>query len=134
MHGLVPLTEQEEEVKDILEQYGIAYRTHEIFPVGSRTYVADFFLPTQNMLVECWRSISRRGHALPWVEKNACYVDMKFRRITEAYPGVKCVALVEVPQAEPAAAVREYVSAVMEHADTLCCSMEELAGVVRALG
>ena len=70
--------------------------------------------------------------ALTWVERNGCYVDVKFRRIKGAHPGVKCVALVEVEQADPEV-VREYVSAVMEHADVLCCSMEELAGVVRGV-
>ncbi len=33
---------------------------------------------------------------------------------------MKCVVLVEVEQADPEV-VREYVSAVMEHADVLCC-------------
>ena len=65
--------------------------------------------------------------ALTWVERNGCYVDVKFRRIKGEYPDLKCVALVEVMQANPAL-VREYISAVMEHGDVLCCSMEELAG------
>ncbi len=70
--------------------------------------------------------------ALNWVEKNACYVDMKFRRIKGAYPEVKCAALVEVMQAKPEL-VRECVGAVMSNADVLCCSMEELAEVMRRL-
>ncbi len=130
VHSLVPLTEQEEQVRDVLLQYGIGHITHAVFPVSNRMYVVDFFIPAQRIVIECWRSTSRRGVALTWVEKNACYVDVKFRRIKGAYPDVKCVALVEVMQAEPGV-VREYVSAVMEHVDVLCCSMEELAGVVR---
>ena len=80
--------------------------------------------------MEVWRSTSRGGVALVWVERNAAYVDLKFRRIKEAYPGVRCVALVEGAQAEPSL-VREYVEGVMEHADVVCCSVEELTGVVR---
>src|SRR6058998_2921862 len=87
-------------------------------------------LPEQRAVIECWRSTSRRGVALTWVERNACYVDVKFRRIKGACPDLKCVALVEVVQAD-SAVVRVYVSAVMEHGDVLRCSMEELAGVVR---
>ncbi len=132
MHSFVPLTEQEEQVRDVLLQYGIGHITHAVFPVSNRMYVVDFYLPSNRTVLECWRSVSRRGVALTWVEKNACYVDVKFRRIKGAYPDVKCVALVEVKQAEPSV-VREYVSVVMEHADVLCCSMEELAEVVRNL-
>ena len=56
--------------------------------------------------------------ALTWVERNGCYVDVKFRRIKGADPDVRCVALVEVMQAD-LTVVREYVSAVVEHADVL---------------
>ena len=45
-------------------------------------------------------------------------------------PAVRCMALVEVGQAEPAQ-VREYVRPVMEHADAVCYSMEEFSEVVR---
>ena len=95
-------------------------------------YVTDFFLSDSRTILECWRSASRRGVALNWVEKNACYVDMKFRRIKEAYPDVKCVALVEVMQADPDK-VRGYVGAVMEHADILTCSLTEFAEELRKL-
>jgi hypothetical protein len=130
MHAAVPLTEQEEQVEGILLQHGVTRLTHAVFPVKNRMYVVDFYLANQKVILECWRSTSRRGVALVWVEKNAAYVDLKFRRIKGAYPGVRCVALVEVMQAEPAL-VREYVEAVLEHADAVCCSREELAGKVR---
>ncbi len=130
VHSFVPLTEQEEQVQDILLQYSINFQSHVVFPVANRFYVVDFFLIGSRVALECWRSVSRRGVALTWVEKNAAYVDWKFRRIKGAYPEVKCVALVEVMQAEPEL-VRQYTGAVMEHADVLCCSMEELAEVLR---
>lgn len=130
MHSLVPMTEQEEQVDDILNQYAVSHHPHVVFPVGGRTYVVDFYLPNQRIALECWRSTSRRGVALTWVEKNAAYVDWKFRRVKEAYPDLRCVALVEVMQAK-VELVRVYVGPVMEHADALSYSMEELAGVVR---
>jgi len=57
-------------------------------------------------------------------------VDWKFRRVKAAYPDLQCVALVEVMQAK-VELVRKYVGPVMEHADVICCSMEELAEVMR---
>jgi hypothetical protein len=132
VHALLPLTEQEEQVEDVLLQHGITHLTHPVFPVRNRMYVVDFFLSAQRIALECWRSSSRRGVALVWMEKNAAYIDLKFRRIKEVYPDVRCIALAEVARVEPSL-VREYVEAVMEHADATCCSMEELAEMVRKL-
>jgi len=115
VHASVPLTEQEEHVEDILLQHGTTHLTHAVFPVRNRMYVVDFFLSAQRVALECWRSSSRRGVALAWMEENAACVDLKFRRIKEAYPDVRCLAP-EFVHTEPTL-VREYVDPVIEHAD-----------------
>jgi hypothetical protein len=125
MHSLVPMTGQEEQVDDILNQYAIEHHPHVVFPVEGRTYVVDYYLPAYSVVLECWRSDSRRGIALTWVERNAAYVDWKFRRIKGAYPNIRCFGLVEVPQADPGL-VAKYVGVVMEHADFMAYSMDEL--------
>lgn len=132
MHALVPLTEQEERVEEVLLQYGLTRLTHAVFPVNGRSYVCDFYLPANSTVIECWQSSSRRGIALTWMEKNAAYIDWKFKRIKEGNPSVRCVALVEAAQAETER-VKEYVGPVMEHADVVCYSMEELGKAVRKL-
>ena len=132
MHSLLPMTEQEEQIDDILNQYAIEHHKHVVFPVDGRTYVVDFYLPGHSIVLECWKSVSRRGIALTWVERNAAYVDLKFRRIKRAYPDVKCYGLVEVPQADPGL-VAKYVGVVMEHADGVAYEMNELAGLIRGL-
>ena len=132
MHALVPMTEQEEQVNDILNQYAIEHHPHVVFPVEGRTYVVDYYLPGQSVILELWKSSSRRGIALTWVERNAAYIDLKFRRIKGAYPNVRCFGLVEVPQANPGL-VAKYVGAVMEHADGMAYTMEELGGELRQL-
>ncbi len=132
MHALVPLTEQEEQVEGVLLQHGITHLTHAVFPVRNRMYVVDFFLSNQRTVLECWRSTSRRGVALVWIEKNAAYVNLKFKRIKAAYPETRSIAFVEVQHAKPSL-VREYVVPVLEHADFVACSMEELAGTIRKL-
>jgi hypothetical protein len=132
MHALVPMTAQEEQVEGVLLQYGITRIAHAAFPVKGRAYVCDFYLPNTQTVIECWQSTSRRGVALTWVEKNACYIDWKFRRIKSVSPSVRCVALVEVGQAK-AEQVRDYVGPVMEHADVVCYTMEELGKFVGSL-
>lgn len=132
MHALLPLNLQEEHVKEILDEYRFAYRAHEVFPIGVRSQVADFFLNECNLVIECWLSRSRRGIALTWVERNAAYVDLKFRRLKERYPGIRCLGLVEVPQVD-LASVREVVGPVMSHADFMVYSMEEMWNVLMSI-
>lgn len=129
MHGMLPLNLQEEHVKEVLEDNRFSYRVHEVFSIGPRSAVVDFFLPEQNVVIECWLSRSRRGVALNWVEKNAAYVDLKFKRLKERYPGIRCLALVQVPQVD-LASLQEIVGVVMLHADFMAYSMDEFQRIL----
>ncbi len=117
-------------MKEVLDGLRLPNRPHEVFPVGSRSIVVDFFLPKQNLVIECWRSVSRRGVALTWAESKAAYIDLKFRRLKVCYPGIKCFALVEVIQVD-LASLHEVIGAVMVHADWMAFTMEELVTTVR---
>ena len=124
MHALIPLTDQEEAIKELLDARGIDYRVHEVFPYKGRSIVADYFLPERNLVIECWMSGSRRGVALGWMERNGIYVDYKFKRLKETYHGIGCGALVEATQVD-LPSLREWVGAVMPHADWVAFTMEE---------
>lgn len=129
MHALIPLTIQEEAVKEVLDECGLSYRVHEVFAYKNRSIVADFFLPERNLVIECWLSESRRGTALGWMERNGIYVDYKFRRLKETYPEIRCGALVEAPQVD-SQSLREWVGAVMPHADWVAFTMEEFESFI----
>lgn len=64
------------------------------------------------------------------MERNGIYVDYKFRRLKEVYPGIKCGALVEATQID-LPSLREWVGAVMPHADWIAFTMEELVTTAR---
>ncbi len=95
--------------------------------------VVDFFLPGPNLVIECWRSESRRGSALMWVEKNAAYVDLKFARLKDGYPGIRCLGFVEALQVD-LDSLKRIVGAVMVHADSMLYDMEELGNMLRDFG
>ena len=63
MAAAVPLNLQEEHAKERLDEVREDYRVHEVFPLGKRSVVVDFFLPRRELVIECWRSDSRRGTA-----------------------------------------------------------------------
>ena len=95
------------------------------FQVGARLMVPDFFLPKLDVVIECWRSESRRGVALGWAERNALYVNLKFRRLKAVRPGVRCLGLAEFPQVDMES-LRSMVEAVMEEFGS---AVRELGGV-----
>ena len=132
VQALVPLTEQEESVKELLEGLHVQYQAHTVFPYRGRSMVVDFFLPGPNLVVECWRSESRRGSALMWVEKNAAYVDLKFARLKDGYPGMRCLGFVEALQVD-LDSLKRIVGAVMVHADSMTYESAELTKFIQSL-
>lgn len=52
MHSQLPLNFQEESVKEVLDENRLSYRVHEVFPIGIRSQVVDFFLPEENVVIE----------------------------------------------------------------------------------
>lgn len=130
MHALIPLTAQEEAVKELLDERGLPYRVHEVFAYKERSIVVDFFLQQKNLVIECCFSKSRSGTALGWMERNGIYVDYKFRRLKEAHPEISCLAFVEAPQVD-LERLRERVAAVVPHADWLVLTIAEFELAVR---
>lgn len=129
MHSLLPLNLQEEHVKEVLDSVRLRHEPHKVFPIGNRSAVVDFFLPGQNLVIECWLSRSRRGVALGWGERNATYVDFKFRRLKESYLGLRCLGLVELFQVD-IDSVREVVGPIMVHADFMAYTLMDFADVL----
>jgi hypothetical protein len=132
-HALIPLTEQERQVSDLLLQLGLTHLTHAVFPNEARLIVVDFFLSDRRTVLECWKTAGRRGVALGWMERNAAFIDVKFRRLKEAYPGLRCVALAEAPHVEPATLAR-VIGELLVHADRVAFSIDGLRSAVLKVG
>ncbi len=131
MHSQLPLNLQEEHVKEVLDENHLSCKVHEVFPIGIRSQVVDFFLPEHRVVIECWLSRSRRGAALTWIESKAAYVDLKFKRLKERYPGIRCMALVEVPQVD-LVSLHQVIGPVMVHADWVAYNLDQFQAVIAA--
>ena len=132
-HALIPLTEQETQVRDLLLEQRLTHLTHAVFPSQGRLIVVDFFLSDRRLVLECWKTVSRRGVALGWMERNAAFIDVKFRRLKGGYPGMRCIALAEAPREEPATLAR-VLREVLAHADGVAYSIDELRSAITKLG
>jgi len=132
-HALIPLTEQERQVRDLLLELGLTHLTHAVFPNGGRLIVVDFFLSDRRVVLECWKTTARRGVALGWMERNAAFIDVKFRRLKGLNPGIRCVALAEAPH-ERLATLARVLGEVLAHADGVAHSIDELDSAITKLG
>jgi len=132
-HALIPLTEQEGQVRDLLLELGLTHLTHAVFPNEGRLIVVDFFLSDRRMVLECWKTIGRRGVALGWMERNAAFIDVKFKRLKGAYPNIRCVALAEAPREETATLAR-VLGELLVHADGLAFSIDDLRSAILRVG
>jgi len=132
-HALIPLTEQERQVHDLLLEMGLTHLTHAVFPNGGRLIVCDFFLNDRSLVLECWRTNGRRGVALGWMERNAAFIDVKFKRLKATHPSVRCVALAEAPHVE-FAVLTKVVGEILVHADGVAYSLDELGSAIAKLG
>jgi hypothetical protein len=61
MAATLPLNLQEEHVRERLEELRLGCQSHEVFALGKKSVIVDFYLPVENLALECWRSDSRRG-------------------------------------------------------------------------
>jgi len=132
-HALIPLTEQERQVSDLLLELGLTHLTHAVFRNGKRLIVVDFFLNDRRTVIECWKTTGRRGVALGWMERNAAFIDVKFRRLKGLHPGIRCVALAEAPHEEPIMLER-VLREVLAHADGVAYSVDDLGAAITKLG
>jgi len=132
MHRALPLNWQEKKLDILLDSMQIPHTMHEVFPLVGKTLVVDSFIPHLNVLIECWMSESRRSAALTWLERNAAFVDLKFVKLKRLNSGFRCLGYVEAPQADPAS-LRLAVSPVMEHADFMAFSPEEVESILLEL-
>jgi hypothetical protein len=132
-HALIPLTEQERQVHDLLLELGLTHLTHAVFPNGGRLIVVDFFLSDRRVVLECWKTMSRRGVALGWMERNAAFIDVKFRRLKGLNPGIRCVALAEAPH-EESTTLTKVIGEVLVHADGVAYSIDDLGSAILRVG
>ena len=128
-HALIPLTEQENQVRHLLLDEGLAHLTHAVFPNHGRLLVVDFFLADRITVVECWKTVARSGVAIGWMERNAAFIDVKFRRLKALRPGIRCVALAEAPHADSGILAR-VMAEVMPSADRIALSVDALRSVI----
>jgi hypothetical protein len=128
-HALMPLTRQEEAVRDVLLEERLSFEAHHVFelPPSSpqRGISIDFLVFIGGgIAIECTACNRKRGSALAELRRRSAYMDFRFGLLKASLPRLVCGALVEAPNEskEKLAAL----SFILSSADFVASSIEEL--------
>jgi hypothetical protein len=134
---MTPLTVQERAIKDLLLEERLSFESHHVFelsaPSPHRGISVDFLVFLgRGVVIECTYCGKKRGAGASEAVRRAAFLNYRFQLIKQTLPGIKCGAVIEVPNEE-----REYLVALLAGpltlADFVSVSMEALRDSLRGL-
>jgi hypothetical protein len=135
-HAMMPLTKQEEAVKNLLLEEWLSFESHHVFELSpespQRGLSVDFLLFLGNgVVIECTSCERKRGSAASELRRRSAYMDYRFRLLKAKLPKLVCGAFVEAPyeSKEKIVALRP----ILGSADFLAASILELRKVLGKL-
>ncbi len=128
-HARMPLTPQEQLVKDLLIENSLAFETHHVFELSQTVRISVDFLifSGTGIVLECTYCAKRRGSAVSEAKRRGTFINYRFGLLKQALPNLVCGALIEAPK-EDQSLLKESMRRVLGNSDFLVVSGEELCG------
>jgi hypothetical protein len=129
-HAMMPLTRQEEVVRNLLIEERLSFESHHVFELRpsspQRGLSVDFlvFLGA-GVAIECTACNRSRGSALSEVRRRAAFMDYRFGLLKASFPRLVCGAFVEAPNEDQERLARQ-LKPILRNSDFLARSGEEL--------
>ena len=126
-HAAMPLTGQEQSVRDLLLSKRLSFATHHVFELSPKVRMSVDFLVFRSagIVLECTCCTRSKGSAMSEARWRAAFMEYRFGLLRRAYPGIVCGALVEAPR-ENQEVLSETVRAVLGSAGFVVVSLDEL--------
>ncbi len=133
-HAAMPLTGQEQSVRDILVARRLSFETHHVFELSKKVRMSIDFLIFREagVVLECTCCTRSKGSAMSEARRRSAFMEYRFGLLKKAYPAMKLGALVEAPK-EDQEFLKGTVTAVLQHADFVVISLEELGRALQEL-
>ena len=130
-HAAMPLTGQEQSVREILVGKRLSFATHHVFELSPKVRMSVDFLVFRGagVVLECTCCTRTKGSAMSEARRRAAFMEYRFGLLKKAYPAIVCGALVEAPK-EDQERLKAVITEVLQHADIVTISLEELQGVL----
>jgi hypothetical protein len=131
-HAAMPMTGQELSVREILIARRLSFATHHVFELSAGVRMSIDFLVFSGagLVLECTCCTRSKGSAMSEARRRSAFMEYRFGLLRQAYPAMKLGALVEAPR-ENQETLRRTVTGVLQHADFVVISLDELGTVLR---
>ncbi len=134
---MMPLTRQEEEVRDLLIEERLSFEAHHVFeltpPSPQRGLSVDFLVfLSGGVAIECTACNRNRGSALSELRRRSAFMDYRFGLLKTTLPNMVCGALLEAPQEDQSRLVHE-LRPILKNSAFLAISSEELRSFLRVI-
>jgi hypothetical protein len=95
----MPLTPQEQAVKDLLVERNLPFEAHHVFELSQKVRISVDFLVFvgPGIVLECTLSERRRGSAMSEVRRRCAFINYRFGLLKASFPKILCGALIEAP-------------------------------------
>jgi len=127
---MMPLTRQEEAVRDLLVEERLSFEAHLVFELPplspQRGLSVDFlvFLGS-GVAIECTACNRNRGSALSELRRRSAYMDFRFGLLKASLPKLVCGAFIEAANEDQVRLARE-LQLILKNSDFLAISCDEL--------
>jgi hypothetical protein len=128
---LITSVDAGDRVQLVFEQLGIQYKFDGGFSYYGRPVPVSFFLPQLNMAVQYWTGTGNEESVLSSIEKEACFTELKFRRIGRFYKRLLCVGVV-ANELDPSK-IQSFVVPIVKHADHISSDVAEFKHYLETL-
>jgi hypothetical protein len=130
-HAAMPMTGQEQSVRDLLISKRLSFETHHVFELSPRVRMSVDFLVFKGagVVLECTCCTRSKGSAMSEARRRSAFMEYRFGLLKKAYPAIVCGALVEAPK-EDQEVLSETVLGVLHSAGFVACSLQELSALI----
>ncbi len=134
-HAAMPLTGQEQSVRDILVGKRLCFATHHVFELSPKVRMSVDFLVFRGagVVLECTSCTRSKGSAMSEARRRSAFMEYRFGLLKKAYPAIVCGALVEAPK-EDQEKLADVVLGVLASADFRAHALEQLSEELDRLG
>jgi hypothetical protein len=124
---MMPLTFQEEEVRNMLIDERLPFESHHVFDLRRSGRLAVDFLVFRGpgVVLECTVCSTSRGRALSELRRRSAFMDYRFGLLKAWYPKLLCGAVVDAQQ-EDQERLASQLKPILRNSDFLARSIDEL--------
>lgn len=127
IQATMPLTPQEQAVKDLLIERRLPFEAHDVFELSRAvTMSVDFLIFVgASIVLECTHCARPRGYAISEVGRRGAFINYRFGLLKGAFPKLTCGALIEAPN-EDQSLLDDSLRRIFTSADLIATSLHSL--------